>query len=432
MEKTPFVTMIVLAMLTATPSLASGISPGASTEESPVWLLEDKLRTSGPLEVGSHLGAQVAIEGDLAAAAAPGGEEVWVYNRSGFGWEPSATLSTGPSGEDFGRSIALDGDTIVVGARLADTTTVSFAGAAYVFERTAEGWTRTAKLIADDASRLDVFGQSVAVDGDTIAVGAILADDNRTSDVGAVYLFQVEDGGWEQSARLVPDQAGAGAHMGDVVALEGDHLLTSSGSQDRVFAFERDGSEWADAGVLEGPTSFGASLDVSNTRAAVGIPDGGEVRVFQRSGDGWHTIDRVWASDAWPLRGSAAFGTSVALDNQGDALSVGAPEATRGPGAVASPQLASPPCMGLAVTTTCQRSGAAYVFHASPQGDFSQTAKVFPPDGAPADGFGDAVDLDSDTGRVIAGAPDGDLIQDDGAGGAYVFQSATNLLPEGS
>src|SRR6185436_6593930 len=138
----------------------------------------------------------LAMSGDTLLVGVPeatlGRGEAHVYVRTGSDWDRQAILGAadGAAFDKFGGAVALEGETAVVGAR---QCVQGGAGAAYVFARSAGLWSQQAKLTAPDGAAFDCFGNSVAISGETIAVGAI----NHVNDVsqrqGAVYVY-VRDG----------------------------------------------------------------------------------------------------------------------------------------------------------------------------------------------------------------------------------------------
>ena len=144
-------------------------------------------------------GESVAIDGDTAVIGAylksDGGTyengAAYIFARSGGTWRQQAKLlaSDRTDQDRFGNSVAIDGDTVVIGASSADGSGTSASGAAYVFTRSTGSWTEQAKLLASDRARLDGFGRSVAIDGDTVVIGADGEDDSGTTRSGAGYVF---------------------------------------------------------------------------------------------------------------------------------------------------------------------------------------------------------------------------------------------------
>src|SRR5262249_23134247 len=143
--------------------------------------------------------------GETDNSAATAGA-AYVFVRSGTSWSQQAYLkaSNAEAADVFGQSVAISGDTVVVGARLEDSNgtdetdnSASQAGAAYVFVRSGTSWSQQAYLKASNAEEFDQFGFSVAISGDTVVVGARLESgngtdgetDNSASQAGAVYVF---------------------------------------------------------------------------------------------------------------------------------------------------------------------------------------------------------------------------------------------------
>ena len=107
--------------------------------------------------------------------------------------------NNGTASDVFGNSVAVDGDTAVIGAPQADGN-VGGTGAAFVFLRSAGVWTEQAKLTASDADALDDFGRSVSVSGDTAVVGAVGDDDNGNLS-GSAYVFVRTGSTWTEQAK---------------------------------------------------------------------------------------------------------------------------------------------------------------------------------------------------------------------------------------
>lgn len=185
-------------------------------------------------------GRAVAVDADTALVGAPfdDGEEltdvgsVYVYRRTSGAWgqEAKLTAADGDSRHGFGESVAVSGDTAVVGARFDDDNGFD-AGAAYVFVRDEAEWRLEAKLVADDGGAADFFGSSVDVDGDTVLVGAVGDDDNGLQS-GSAYVFTREAGVWMQAAKLTPSDGELQDNFGGSVALSGDSALVGADGDD--------------------------------------------------------------------------------------------------------------------------------------------------------------------------------------------------------
>lgn len=168
-------------------------------------------------------------EGGINAGAA------YVFERRSDGWSQVAKLTAADAAarDFFGVSVALAGTRALVGSYLDDYGSGTNTGSAYVFERQAGGtWSQVAKLTAADAATGDQFGQSVALSGDRILVSAS-DDDDGGSDAGSAYVFERQsDGTWSQVAKLAASDAAADDRFGLSVALSGGRALVSSDRDD--------------------------------------------------------------------------------------------------------------------------------------------------------------------------------------------------------
>lgn len=196
---------------------------------------------------GSNFGAAVSIDGDTIAIGAYHADTssnetgaAYIFEKPDGGWTdmtPTATLTaTTPYFRDiFGQHIAISGDTVVVASHW-DDEIVDSGGAAYVFEKPDSGWadmTETALLYSTDLEEGDGFGSDVEVSGDTIFVSAKKKDyDNWTT--GAVYVFEKPASGWEtmtETAKLLPSEAGfdmRGSYFGHALGFDDNILVVSA------------------------------------------------------------------------------------------------------------------------------------------------------------------------------------------------------------
>ena len=341
-------------------------------------------------EANDQFGYSVAISGDTLvvgasyeASSVSGGEAdnsavstgaVYVFSRSGTTWSQQAFLkaSNAEANDRFGWSVAISGDTLVVGAigEASSATggeadnSASSAGAAYVFNRSGTTWSQQAYLKASNAEANDRFGLSVAISGDTVVVGAGVEDssatggeaDNSASSAGAAYVFSRNGTTWNQQAYLKASNAEANDRFGMSVAISGDTLVVgarledssvsggeadnSASSAGAVYVFSRNGTTWGQQAYLkasnaEANDQFGYSVAISGDTLVVGAASeassvsGGEADnsaslagaayVFSRSGTTWSQQAYLKASNA---EANDRFGWEVAIS--GDTLVVGA------------------------------------------------------------------------------------------------------------
>ena len=159
----------------------------------------------------------------------------YVFDRSEDHWIQQAKLTAGAdaaSRDFFGSAVAIFNDTIVVGA-VNDDTTVWDSGSAYVFTRSDGNWSQQAKLTADDDRRArDEFGSSVAISKDTIVIGAHLADDDG-ADSGSTYVFTRSGVTWTRQAKLTAgSDGGPGDSFGSAVAISGEKIVIGAEGTD--------------------------------------------------------------------------------------------------------------------------------------------------------------------------------------------------------
>ena len=239
--------------------------------------------------VGDQFGHSVALSGDTAVVGARRDDDngiisgsAYVFVRSGTSWAQEAKLSPvdGAAGDQFGRSVAISGDTAVVGAH-GDDDNGSDSGSAYVFVRSGTSWAQEAKLSPVDGAAGDRFGRSVALSGDTAVVGAFRDGDNGNSS-GSAYVFVRSGTSWAQEAKLLPDDGAAGDRFGISVALSGDTAVVGAPEDDdngsnsgSAYVFVRSGTSWAQEAKLlpvDGAAGdrFGRSVALSGDTAVVG------------------------------------------------------------------------------------------------------------------------------------------------------------------
>ncbi len=296
-----------------------------------------------------RFGYSVAISGDRIVVGAQtdtndngfASGSVYVYEPDGEGgWtESKITASDGAGNDRFGRSVAVSGDRIVVGAFQNDDDGVG-SGSAYVFEPDGTGGWLEAKLTASDGGDYgsEWFGWSVAVSGERIVVSAYLDSNENGTNSGSAYLFEPDGaGGWAET-KLTASDGSAFDRFGYSVAISGDRIVVGAAEDDgtgfnsgSVYVYESDGAGgWAETklAALDGAAEdlFGWSVAISGDWIVVGAPfdddndaDSGSVYVYESDGVGGWAATKLAALDS--ALGDS-FGWSVAIS--GDRMVVGA------------------------------------------------------------------------------------------------------------
>ena len=358
----------------------------------------------------------VAVSGNTIVVGAPvhpysppneGPGAAYVFVKSGGTWSQKAelTASDGVSGDLFGDSIAVDGNTIVVGAPIHQLGLNQYPGAAYVFVESGGTWTQQAELTASDGASWDNFGNSVAISGTTIVVGAVYhkALGLNQHGPGAAYVFVGNGGTWSQQAELTASDGFDYDLFGTSVAISGStafvgaprHTVGTNVSEGVAYVFAPSGTAWSQQAELtasEGTANdyFGWSVAVSGNTAVVGAPLREAVYVFGGTGTTWSEQAELTVSDGTQ---NDSFGSSVAVS--GITIVAGAPNQN-------------------------VSQGVAYVFTQS-GGTWSQQAKLTASDGAATDGFGSSVGVSN--GVAVAGAGGHKVSSNSAQGAAYVFVS---------
>jgi hypothetical protein len=440
-----------------------------------VW--GDTVVVGAPAEDGGAVG----VNGNQADNSAADAGAAYVFVRAGGTWSQQAYLkaSNTEAGDEFGHSVAIMGDTIVVGAWREDSDATGVdgsqfasgaidSGAAYVFVRSGGAWAQQAYLKASNTGTGDRFGRSVGISGDTIVVGANLEDsgatgidgnemDDSASNAGAAYVFDRSGGTWSQQAYLKASNTETADLFGLPVAISGDTIVVGASWEDSgatgvdgndadnsavnsgaAYVFVRAGGTWSQQAYLKASNTdasdwFGRGVAVSGDTVVVGayfedsdatgvdgdeaddsLVNAGAAYVFVRAGATWSQQAYLKASNT---ESADSFGWCVAVS--GDTVVVGAFGEDSNAVGVDGDQ----------ADNSAAASGAAYVFVRTGSA-WSQLAYLKASAGDASDFFADAVAVHGDT--VLVGASregsnatgvDGDDTNDSAAlaGAAYVF-----------
>jgi len=351
------------------------------------WLSDGNVTAGSDAAASDNFGTSVSVSGDTMVVGAPYDDRsssdtnegsAYVFTRSSSGvWtqQQKLTASDASSYDRFGTSVSISGDTVVVGAPY-DDTGGSDGGSAYVFTRSSSGvWTQQEKLTASDVYGRDYFGTSVSISGDTVVVGAPHDDDNGKSESGSAYVFVRSSGVWSQQAKLTAE--------------------AESGEDDQ----------------------FGRSVSVSGDTVVVGAPyddnDGesnsGSAYIFTRSSNVWSLMKQL-TPGSQDAGDNNNFGSSVSID--ADVVVIGVPkhEEVRDQS-----------------NNVLYDHGSAFVYVRGSNGEWSREAKLFAKDAYWSSNFGSSVSAAGDS--IIVGSPAFDLDNYD-EGKAYVFRrSGTKWVP---
>jgi FG-GAP repeat len=366
----------------------------------------------------SGFGYDVAIDGDFMVVGTAT-ESAYLYQKAFNGsWQfvKKLVASDGAAGDFFGNSVAISGNTIVVGAYLDDNGTNIYQGSAYIYERDqggANNWGEIKKLVASDGAGKDFFGISVAMSGNTVVVMSIGA----TSNQGSAYIFSRNRGGtnaWGQLKKLL--LASKGGYFNLPVAIDGNTMVVGVSSDDignntnqgSAYIYERDQggtNAWGEVKKLiasdgAGSDWFGWSVAIRGNTVVIGAPihngSQGSAYLFERDQGGvntWGEVKKLVASDGAVEN---HFGSSVAMS--GDTVVVGA--SGRG-----------------------RSRGAAYLYKRNAGGltMWGQVKRLFASDRLRDDQNGHSVAISGTT--TVVGTPRDDVDTNVNQGSAYIYSS---------
>ena len=374
-------------------------------------------------EPGAQLGFAVDVSGARVVAGAPvddgaesnsGAAYVWIETASGWELETKLFPADAQASDWFGTSVAIDGERLVVGAAGCDDVALNH-GAVYVFDRVGSSWVESAKLVGSDPGPNDRFSNSVAVEGDTVLVGAPYHVTNNVAG-GSAFVFVRQPSGWVQSAKLTASDAADDAYFGTAVALSGDRALVGAPRDDEIqtdagagYVFTRNGSAWSQTQklvALDGGVSaeLGQAVGLDGERLVLAAPfdeppsvggnDRGAAYFFERQTGSWNQVAKVVSADSAALD---YFGYSAALDE--DLAIFGATGTSDGG----------------------NNTGSAYVVRRTPIG-WLEVEELHAPDAAENEMLGYAVAVD---GSLLVAA----TRLADGVGAAYVARRALAGYP---
>ncbi len=374
---------------------------------------------------GDRFGSSIAISGNTAVISAPSDDlvavdqgSVYVFVRSGSTWtlQQKLTANDGATGDSFGHSVAISGDTIVAGAYLDDIGANPDQGSVYVFVRNGSTWSQQQKLMADDGAAGDFFGFSVAISDNTIVAGAYQDDIGVRLNQGSAYVFARSGASWAQQQKLTADDGLNGDGFGYSIAISGNSVVIgtfldtigANFAQGSAYIFARSGPTWiqqqrltADDGAAT--DRFGRSVAISGNTVVVGASFGdiggnaeqGAAYIYVHSGSTWSQQQKLTAND-----GAANDFFSFSVTISGDTVVVGSVVDDIG-GNI--------------------DQGSVYVF-ARNGSTWNQKQKLTADDGAANDFFGGRVAIYEDL--IVVGAYQDSIGVNTNQGSAYVFAAS--------
>jgi len=273
-----------------------------------IWKVKQEILSPDSEAVG-YFGSSVSMDGDLLAVGAYGvtvlGENkagaVYIFKNISGTWTFQQRISgVAVSNGQFGVSLSLDGNRLLVGAQ----GVYNGLGTAYIYEDSGSGFVQKQEVYPQTGALGDNFGKSVSLDGDVAVIGAPKVGASNT---GATYVFQIKNGVWEQSYDLPAHSLNDGSHFGFSVAIKRDRVLAGAlGSNVGALstAGRAFGYSLAQTQKKKGAASndhFGMSIGISETYMAAGAPgstvggktEAGTVYLYRRHGRQWNLAQKI-------------------------------------------------------------------------------------------------------------------------------------------
>lgn len=314
-------------------------------EKTDHWVLKDRLLASDG-EAFNNFGGKVAIEGDYAYVTAQGNDDfagaVYVFKRqeeSNNTWKEvqKITASDKSSGDYFGTSITVNNGQMAVGAYGEDDKGRS-AGAVYTYELVQDEWRFDTKILDQEGAANDRFGSSVALDENTLIVGA-----SRDNKAGSIVVFEKKDARWNQTLKIFSSDGKAKDRFGCSLALSGDYLAVGAdgaeGFMGAVYIFEKNlggSNNWGEIKKIQPMDAdtddrFGKTIAMSGEYLLAGSEGHemgmGATYLFRKDKEGknqWGLANKMNAMDGSPRD---LFGSSVAMS--GEDIFIGAYQSDR-------------------------------------------------------------------------------------------------------
>ncbi len=314
---------------------------------------------------------------------------------------------------EFGNSIAIDGDTLVIGSPGEGCDDGTACGAAYVYKYYNGNFTLKAKLTALDSLDDSYFGYSVDISGDTIVIGAYMYDNNFRNS-GIAYVFTKSGAEWEdanETAILLPTDDSDDGRFGNPVAINNDTILIGASNgfganQMTVYLYTKPAQEWENATetarlTTKASVRFGTSLEITDDTIIVNAQN--SAYIFKKPLDDiWIDSNETAKLTATDSQEDSYFGDSIAIDQ--DIIAIGATYDDNN-----------------GITNT----GSVYVFEKPANGwvDSNETIKLMAANMTENALFGYSIDIEEE--KIVIGSPghtcnDGDW----GCGRIYVYDKS--------
>ncbi len=242
----------------------------------------------------------VGAEGNISQTGA-----AYVFDYNGVSWDYSQTLTNpgGDNGDQFGSAVCIDADVIVVGSdeqfEVGAGDPNYRRGSVCVFRQSGGTWSLEQKILDPNTTTNDLFGYSVSVSGDTFVAGSYKHDYGVNAIAGAALVYKCNGSSWIKEATLYSPNADTSYAFGNSVAIDGNSILVgemyydgAASNSGAAFLFKRICGSWSQGQKCEDPLGavndyFGRSVAIDGQTAIAGAyrddqgqTDSGAVHIF--------------------------------------------------------------------------------------------------------------------------------------------------------
>ncbi|MBU0482328.1 MAG: thrombospondin type 3 repeat-containing protein, partial [Proteobacteria bacterium] len=296
---------------------------------------ESKILSSDGQSV-DRLGYSVSISGNVAAVGAPDDDDngsssgsVYIFTHDGSGWieQQKLTASDGGSNDNFGHSVSMSGNLLIVGA---PDDGVYYNGSAYIYFFDGNSWVEQQKIISSDSTTYDYFGYSVSISGQYAVVGAYGDDDNGSTS-GSAYIYHFDGNSWIEQQKLTASDGVGGDWYGYAVTISNNNVVVGAHKKDgaggesgAAYVYKHNGIDWVEQQKLvasDGQTyaHFGQSVSITDNRVIIGAPADsssafGSAYIYEFNDISWQEQQKLTASDS-SSSDNYAWSVSISANN---------------------------------------------------------------------------------------------------------------------
>lgn len=320
---------------------SSGTNGNQTTKDSVIYNWQETQNLApGNTKPGDSFGRSLAIEGNYLAIGSDRVKQVgnrmrsygsvYIFKKQKDDWVQQTRLLANDhdkkTEQNFSYSIAISGDCLIVGDPL-DNSKKKWAGSAYIFRRTGDSWVQEAKIQATAPKAMAHFGESVAISGNYVVVGAPNEAGNHKQE-GAVYIFKKTGDTWKQHNRFESPTKKERDNFGQSVSISGNYAAVGASEKvgkGVVYVLKKTDDAWAQETTLLPKNNtrcemFGSSVKIDGnyivvsdpTEDVLGIHNSGAVYVFKKEGNKWQQTTKLRATSP---KSMGLFGNALDLSN---------------------------------------------------------------------------------------------------------------------